>query len=102
MKLKIHGGTPQHGAGPLCHTCKFATIVHGQRATDEVIRCGVLRQRIVFPVTFCTQFVDRQHPAIYEMEEMAWILRTDAQRKQIGFVHAKKLTWNERHVLDDE
>jgi hypothetical protein len=34
------------------------------------------------------------------MEEIAWVLRTDAHRKVIGFVHAGDLKPLERFVLD--
>jgi hypothetical protein len=33
------------------------------------------------------------------MEEIAWILRTDAQRKQVGFVRAQEMKPEERYVL---
>jgi hypothetical protein len=47
---------------------------------------------------------DRRHPSIREMEDLAWILRTDATRKQIGFIQARKLEPKDRYVLpcDDE
>jgi hypothetical protein len=59
---------------------------------------------IRFPVTSCNGFADRRQPSIREMEEMAWILRTDATRKPIGFVQACKLEPTDRYVLpyDDE
>lgn len=36
------------------------------------------------------------------MEDIAWILRTDPKRKQIGFVQARDLKPRERYVLADE
>ena len=102
MNLKIHGGTPRHAGPSLCHQCKFATVVRGERTNEEILRCGMLRERVTFRVTSCTSFLDQHHPSVYEMEEIAWVLRTDATRKRVGFVHAKKLPWNERHVIDDE
>jgi hypothetical protein len=36
------------------------------------------------------------------MEEIAWVLRTDANRNQIGFVRASKLRERERHVLVED
>jgi hypothetical protein len=35
------------------------------------------------------------------MEEIAWVLRTDARKNQIGFVHARDLKPAERYVLPD-
>jgi hypothetical protein len=102
MRIKIRGGTPRHDTPTLCHTCKFATIVRGRRAADEIVRCGVLRDTVTFAVSSCTRFVDHQHPTIFEMEEIAWILRTDARRQRVGFVHAKRLPWEERHAIDED
>ena len=102
MKIKIRGGTAREDDASLCLTCKWSTIVRGQRLRDEIVRCGQLDQPITFHVTSCTRFVDRQHPAIHEMEEMAWILRTDAKRNRVGFVQAKKLSWTDRHVIDED
>jgi hypothetical protein len=36
------------------------------------------------------------------MEDIAWVLRTDARRRQIGFVRAKDLKVVDRHILIDD
>jgi hypothetical protein len=36
------------------------------------------------------------------MEDIAWVLRSDQRRKEIGFVRARDLKPVERYVLDDE
>jgi len=36
------------------------------------------------------------------MEDTAWVLRSDPRRQQIGFVHASKLTDDERYVLQED
>ena len=103
MSIKIQGGTARAGDPPLCHTCRHATIVRGARLSEEIIDCGALRnRRITFPVTFCTDYVHATHPSVHEMEEIAWILRTDPRKRQLGFVQAKTLSYSERHGLDDE
>lgn len=105
MRIKIRGGTACEEDAPLCHTCRHATVVKGARLRDEIIECGMLNyqhNRITFPVTFCTDYVNRQHPTIREMEEIAWVLRTDARRHRVGFVHPKKLRARDRYVLDEE
>ena len=79
-----------------------ASIVRGLRLGEQVVECHVLESRITFPVTFCTRYVNRQHPSVREMEEIAWILRTDSKRHHIGFVQSKQLPWKERFILDDE
>ena len=102
MKIKIHGGTANGSNGPLCHTCRNATVVLGTSARHEIIECSVLEARITFPVTFCNRYVHRSHPTLWEMEDIAWILRTDARRAQIGFVRSKDLKPGERHVLRED
>ena len=39
MRVKIRGGTVNHGDPSLCSTCRFATIVKGQRLRDEIGEC---------------------------------------------------------------
>jgi len=102
MHIKIRGGTAHNSDPPLCHTCRHATVTRGRRLRDEIIECHALSARITFPVTFCTNYVNRHHPSIHDMEEIAWVLRTDARKRQVGFVQAKTLRWHERHTLDED
>ncbi len=46
--------------------------------------------------------LDRQHPSLYHMEDIAWILRTDTRRNQIGFVQSRDLKVNDRLFVDEE
>ena len=104
MRLKIHGGTANHSEPSLCLTCRFAIVVKGRTLRDEIVGCRKLSDhaRITFPVTFCTGYADQQLASIREMEEIAWILRSDPRRNQIGFVEARKLKPQDRYVLPDE
>jgi hypothetical protein len=101
MHVKIRGGTVNHGEPSLCATCRFATIIKGQRLRDEIVECSRLSDhaRITFRVSSCTAYADRRHASIYEMEEMAWLLRSDPKRNEIGFVQARTLKAHQRHVL---
>jgi hypothetical protein len=104
MRLKIRGGTVNHGDPSLCSTCRFATIVKGQRLRDEIVECQRLsdRSRIAFPVTACSEYSDQRIPSLGDMEDIAWILRSDPRRNQIGFVEARKLKPRDRYVLRDD
>jgi len=105
MHIKIRAGTVRHGDAPLCHTCRFATIVRGVAQRDEIIECGQLstrQERITFPVTYCTKHVSTQHPSLRDMEEMAWVLRSDTKKNTIGFVRASDLAPKHRFVLADD
>jgi hypothetical protein len=46
--------------------------------------------------------VTSKHPSLWHMEDIAWVLRTDAKRRAIGFVRAKDPKLADRHVLDDD
>jgi len=104
MRVKIRGGTVDHGEPPLCSTCRYATIAKGRTLREEVEFCSQMPhsdRRIRFPVTSCTDYSDRRHPTLWHMEEIAWVLRSSPSRKTIGFVEARRLKDDERHVLDD-
>ncbi|HSP89372.1 MAG TPA: hypothetical protein VLN08_00610 [Vicinamibacterales bacterium] len=104
MRIKIQGADARSGDPALCLSCRHATVVKGARLRDEIIECGMLtsgHNRITFPVTSCTEHVSRQHASIREMEDIAWVLRTDTRRRQVGFVQAKDLTARERHILPE-
>ena len=104
MRLKIHGGTVADGAASLCTTCRSATIIRGARLSNEIISCGkrVVRDEITFSVASCTGYSDRRRPSLYDLEDIAWVLRSDARTKKIGFVRARDLKAAERHILDDD
>jgi len=102
MKIKIRGGTARESDPSLCLSCRFAKVVQGQRANDQIVECGQLQDRVTFQVTSCSEYVNHQHPSLWHMEDIAWILRTDARRRQIGFVRAKDLKVVNRHILIDD
>jgi hypothetical protein len=105
MRIRIRGGTVQHGEESLCVTCRHATVVKGQSLREEIVQCGRLsagHDLIPFPVTSCSGYSDRRHPSIRDMEDIAWVLRTDAKRKQIGFIQARQLKPKDRYVLPDD
>ena len=101
-KFKIRGGTARESDPSLCLSCRFAKVVQGARANDQIVECRQLEARVTFKVTSCSEFVNHQHPSLWHMEDIAWILRTDARRRQIGFVRSKDLKVHERHVLSDD
>jgi hypothetical protein len=105
MHVKIRGGTVKHEGTSLCLTCRHATIIQGTSLQQRIVEYGRLSEggcRIAFPVTSCTEYSDRRLPSLREMEEIAWVLRTDARRKQIGFVQSRELKSHERYALSDD
>src|SRR5437870_1597585 len=73
MRLKTRGGTVEHGQPSLCLTCRSATMVKGPRLRDEIVECSRLGGRVTFPVSSCSGYINRNHPTIREMEDIAWI-----------------------------
>ena len=105
MRVKIRGGTANHTEPSLCLTCRFATVVKGQRLRDDIVECAQLsynHRRITFPVTSCSDYSDRRRPSVREMEEIAWVLRSDPKKNEMGFVKASELRPKDRFVLPDE
>lgn len=105
MHVKIRGGTVNHGEPPLCYTCRYSTVVTGTSYRHEIIDCRRLSDglgRITFAVTSCSAYSDRRRPSLDEMEDIAWVLRSDAKRNQVGFVRARDLKPRERIYFDEE
>lgn len=105
MRIKVRGGTIAEGQRSLCETCRWSTIVRGARLQDEIVECYHLsyrNQRVPFPVSSCSRYLNRNHPTIRETEETAWLLRSDPHRKQVGFVHSSRLSDDERYVLEED
>jgi hypothetical protein len=105
MRVKIHEGPAARGGPSLCLSCRHATVIQGSLSGQQIVECGLLSSRdcrITFPVESCTGYSDRSLPSLRAMEEIAWVLRTDAHRKAIGFVRAGDLKPLERFVLDPD
>jgi hypothetical protein len=104
MRVKIHGGTADHGAPSLCLSCRWATVIRGPRLSNEIVECSrlsYLSQRVSFPVVQCSDYNDRRLASLREMEDIAWVLRSDSHRKRVGFVRSSELEDKDRFILDD-
>jgi hypothetical protein len=49
----------------------------------------------------CSDYNDRRLASLREMEEIAWVLRSDSHRKRVGFVRSSELEDKDRFILDD-
>lgn len=98
-------GPPRNPIRPSCVTCRWGIVARGPRLDDERTYCrqigGESPKSPSFPVRSCTGYTDRRQPSLWEMEEMAWVLKTNPSRHRMGFVQARKLSDDERHVLQD-
>lgn len=102
MKIKINGGTARESEPALCLSCRFAAIVQGLSAAQRIVNCRRVEGDITFKVTTCTEYINRNHPSLFHMEDIAWVLRTDPKRNQIGFVRSKDLKPSDRMFFDEE
>jgi len=91
VTIKIKDGTPE-GTPAMCVTCRWAHIIRGLRASQEIIHCNWLSDspQIAFPVSRCSSYDDRRIPSRRDMEKIAWILLTKRAGRSIGFVTAKQ------------
>lgn len=79
MKVK------REGIGTLCDTCKSSVIMRGPGG-EQAVYCRVLERPLEFPVLDCNKYRDLKQLDHYEMEDMAWLLITEAKHGQkVGF-----------------
>lgn len=105
MYVKVHGGTASGSEPSLCYTCRFATVIKGTNQRHEIVECARLsdgQRRIAFRVTSCSAYADRRLPSLHDMQDLAWVLRSDPKRNQVGFVRSCDLRPRERIYFDEE
>lgn len=83
MGIKVYKGTPQDSEF-LCRTCRFSTIASDDRGR-EMIRCSAFDSRITSKIVRCQEYFHRRLPYKYDLEELAWTLRSDGHKEPFGF-----------------
>ena len=84
--LKVKGGTLVEGES-LCRTCRHAHIQRGYRQNEEATFCGYEGLLAVkFKIAECTDFLDKTVPTRHEMNQMAYLINIEPNRKRSGFV----------------
>lgn len=88
MRFKV---TERLGVG-LCAGCRDAqTVEYADGQTDVWCHTRGMEPRLVAkPVRRCNDFDDRSQPARYQMEKIAWTVRTDKSGQTVGFAPPKK------------
>jgi hypothetical protein len=97
MGMKVRNGTPDFSAPSLCESCKLASIIRGQRFDEQIIKCVWLQRTIPFKVSECRTYHPSNQPWINEMEEMAWLLVSRSNGREIGFMRVKDMTDKDRN-----
>ena len=97
---KVIGGTPR-GTSSLCKTCRFAHNLKGVNM-QESTTCQMMNFRVVtFPVDTCSRYDDKRMPSLYDMEQIAWIVRSRA-RGPAGFAGDEMVVEIERPNMPGE
>ena len=83
----------------------WSTVIRGTKLGEEIVECGELsyrNRRVSFAVASCSRYASRTHASVREMEDIAWILRSDPHRNQVGFVRSARPADEERCVLEKD
>ena len=67
-----------------------------------MVLCGRVEGPIELKVASWSGFLRLAHPSPCHMEDIAWELRTDVRRGQIGFVNRKGMRLAERFVMVED
>ena len=94
-RLKVLNGTRSPEAPRLCDTCQSGVVRRGAAESDEHIYCRYIRREVRTRVVECSVYVDRSQPSLWDLRQIAWVLRTDSKRQKIGFLRAKE--WEREH-----
>jgi hypothetical protein len=91
ITLKIHQGTGRLTDPSLCRTCSNGMVRRGVRG-EEQIQCDMFSGPITQNITECSSYYNKSLPTVRSMEQLAWTLRLDKNRKA-GFVPPDKDSW---------
>jgi len=95
---------------PLCRTCRNATYIQGHAESQRMLYCAQVsgfdsKSPMPFEAYECSEYEDKRLPSKRDMEDTAWILRTNPKQKgTLGFFSPSQLRELRREKLigDDE
>lgn len=89
---KVYGGTPV-GNESRCDTCANARIIEGYAESERLAFCDAMYPptRVPFSVRQCSMYEDKRLPDFYQMEKIAWEIRSKNAGAVSGFVLASDL-----------
>jgi hypothetical protein len=91
VTIKIHQGTGRLTGLNLCRTCTNGMTRRGTRGEEQIF-CDVYQERMNQNITECSNYYNKSLPTVRSMEQLAWTLRLDKNRKA-GFVPPDKDSW---------
>ena len=86
---KVYGGTPV-GSESRCDTCAHARVIQGYAESERIVLCGAVEpsMRVPFKVAECSTYEDKRLPCYWQLEKIAWDLRSKGTAHSAGFVRS--------------
>lgn len=90
--VKVHNGT-MHSEVHLCSTCRWAFHARSSESGMEIVGCQAMGRPIQIreKIGRCTHYLDRNHPTLDAMLDIAWSLMTDKGGRSLGFLSPEEL-----------
>ena len=99
MRFQIKGYKTLAAGEDLCKTCTFSTCATFDDNTRAVY-CSQLDTRLSKRVSECNRYKKKGEPTVWDMKEIAWVLRTEKSGRAIGFARPRDLRDKERDDLE--
>jgi hypothetical protein len=64
-------------------------VRRGAADSDEHVYCTLIEREVRTRVVECNRYTDRTQPSLWNLQQIAWVLRTDSKRQKLGFIHAR-------------
>lgn len=95
MSIKVHGGTRDGNKPALCGSCRMGLLVQGEAEGQDKVFCramagGFGTAEVRMKVIQCSSYSDRSQPALSDLYDIAWVLETSKNRRNIGFTPWKE------------
>jgi hypothetical protein len=107
LRKGVRGGTI--GGIPLCRTCRNATYIQGLAESQRLLFCSEYsgfdnKSPMPFEAYECSEYNDKRLPSRSDMNDVAWILRTNPKQKgTLGFFSPQQLKeFRKKDLIDDE
>jgi hypothetical protein len=103
MRIKVLRDTAYDENG-LCKSCKYSHIMEDDQGNIMMLCKAALDSALQLKnkVVKCNCYKRKEAVPLYQLERVAWILRTDKFGKRIGFKPYRDLTSEEQHKVSEE
>jgi hypothetical protein len=101
MTFSVRNGTAR-GSESLCDSCYWAHIQKGFAESGELVLCAFLPpvRLVSFKVRHCTDYHHKRVPSKPDMEDIAWIIRTNDVNRPVGFLTVEEKSEGQAQSLE--